>query len=183
MGELHRRPSGETPWLMPTGLRVSTRLYPIAECCNRTMWQQRYTAWRRCSAGGIVARGRETRKIRQKNPWFTRRGSRSTRQATGCHGMPPTQRGRNGGGCRWTEGIQCAGHRCCSAALTVDRFELSWKLDGQSLLLALDTDLPDAAGLNVWVGRRYYEAGNDQEYARDYFNEKSNRNSEWQLIK
>ncbi len=50
-----------------------------------------------------------------------------------------------------------------------DRFELQWELDGEDLLLAIDTDLPDEGGLSVSVRRSYYEVGNDTAYSRDYF--------------
>lgn len=54
------------------------------------------------------------------------------------------------------------------AGIVCDRFELRWELDGQDLLLAIDTDLPDEGELSVSVSRSYYEVGNDEEYARDY---------------
>lgn len=54
------------------------------------------------------------------------------------------------------------------AGIVCDRFELRWELDGQDLLLAIDTDLPDEGELSVSVSRSYYEVGNDAEYARDY---------------
>ena len=49
-----------------------------------------------------------------------------------------------------------------------DRFALRWELDGGSLLLAVDTDLPDEGELSVSVSRSYFEVGSDEEYARDY---------------
>ena len=42
------------------------------------------------------------------------------------------------------------------------------RLDGEDLLLVIDTDLPDEGELSVSVSRSYYEVGNDAEYARDY---------------
>ena len=54
------------------------------------------------------------------------------------------------------------------AGIVCDRFELRWELDGEDLLLAIDTDLPDEGELSVSVSRSYYEVGNDDEYARDY---------------
>ena len=54
------------------------------------------------------------------------------------------------------------------AGIVCDRFELRWELDGEDLLLAIDTDLPDEGELSVSVSRSYYEIGNDTEYARDY---------------
>ena len=54
------------------------------------------------------------------------------------------------------------------AGIVCDLFELRWELDGQDLLLSIDTDLPDEGELSVSVSRSYYEAGNDDEYAREY---------------
>ena len=54
------------------------------------------------------------------------------------------------------------------AGIVCDQFELRWELDGEDLLLAIDTDLPDEGELSVSVSRSYYEVGNDAEYARDY---------------
>ena len=54
------------------------------------------------------------------------------------------------------------------AGIVCDRFELRWELDGEDLLLAIDTDRPDEGELSVSVSRSYYEVGNDAEYARDY---------------
>ena len=53
-----------------------------------------------------------------------------------------------------------------------DRFILQWDLNGTDLLLAIDTDLPDAAEVIVSVDRRYYEVGNKEAYGRSYFSEK-----------
>ena len=54
------------------------------------------------------------------------------------------------------------------AGIVCDQFELRWELDGEDLLLAIDTDLPDEGELSVSVSRSYYEVGDDAEYARDY---------------
>ena len=54
------------------------------------------------------------------------------------------------------------------AGIVSDQFELRWELDGEDLLLAIDTDLPDEGELSVSVRRSYYEVGNDAEYSRDY---------------
>lgn len=54
------------------------------------------------------------------------------------------------------------------AGIVCDRFELQWELDGEDLLLVIDTDLPDEGELSVSVSRSYYEVGNEDEYARDY---------------
>ena len=53
-------------------------------------------------------------------------------------------------------------------AVIADRFELQWELDGNDLLLSVDTDLPDEATLAISVNRHYYRVGNDDAYARDY---------------
>ena len=50
-----------------------------------------------------------------------------------------------------------------------DQFELRWELEGNDLLLAIDTDLPDEGELSVSVNRWYYQVGNDDAYSRDYF--------------
>ena len=52
-----------------------------------------------------------------------------------------------------------------------DRFALEWELEGDDLLLAIDTDLPDEGELSVSVRRTYFQAGNDAAYSRDYFHE------------
>ncbi len=49
-----------------------------------------------------------------------------------------------------------------------DRFELQWELDGEDLLLAIDTDLPDEGELSVSVQRSYYQVGDDNAYSRNY---------------
>ena len=54
-----------------------------------------------------------------------------------------------------------------------DRFELLWDSHGTDLLLAIDTDLPDATEVIVSVDRRYFEVGSDVAYGRDYFSEKA----------
>ena len=59
-----------------------------------------------------------------------------------------------------------------------DRFILQWDLAGTDLLLAINTDLPDAAEVIVSVDRRYYEVGNTEAYSRSYFSEKG-RISKW----
>ncbi len=54
----------------------------------------------------------------------------------------------------------------------VSRFEIQWEPKGTNLLLAMDTDLPDAAVISVRVYRIYYEVGkNDVPYSRDYLSE------------
>lgn len=52
-------------------------------------------------------------------------------------------------------------------------FDLKWELDGDNLLLSIDTDLPDESEVNVTVNRLYYESGNPTAYGRDYFTESS----------
>lgn len=54
------------------------------------------------------------------------------------------------------------------AGIVCDQFELSWELDGDDLLLSVDTDLPDEAELSVSVGRSYHQVGGEEEYSRDY---------------
>lgn len=54
------------------------------------------------------------------------------------------------------------------AGIVCDRFELRWELDGEDLMLAIDTDLPEEGELSVTVKRLYYEVGDDVAYARDY---------------
>ena len=57
-----------------------------------------------------------------------------------------------------------AHHALKRAIIVCDRFELRWDLDGEDLLLAIDTDLPDEAQLSVRVGRSYYYVGRDAPY-------------------
>ena len=52
-----------------------------------------------------------------------------------------------------------------------DRFALDWELEGDDLLLAVDTDLPDEGELSVSVSRTYLQAGSDAAYPRNYFHE------------
>lgn len=52
--------------------------------------------------------------------------------------------------------------------IVCDRFELRWELDGDALLLAIDTDLPDETQLLVSVGRSYYYVGSDVRDHHDY---------------
>ena len=52
--------------------------------------------------------------------------------------------------------------------IVCDRFELRWELDGDDLLLAVDTDLPDEGELMVSVNRSYYQVGSGEEYSRAY---------------
>ena len=68
-----------------------------------------------------------------------------------------------------TPGASAAGS--ARQGVVSDRFELVWELDGQDLLLAVDTDLPDEAELSVSVRRTYFEVGNEVAYSRDYFSE------------
>ena len=56
-------------------------------------------------------------------------------------------------------------------SVVVDRFALEWELQGDELVLAIDTDLPDEGELSVSVSRWYYQVGNDDAYSRDYFHE------------
>ena len=49
-----------------------------------------------------------------------------------------------------------------------DRFSLRWELDGQELVLSVDTDLPDYGELVVSVSRIYYQVGEAEAYSQDY---------------
>ena len=59
-----------------------------------------------------------------------------------------------------------------------NRFELQWEIRGTDLMLAIDTDLPDATEVYVSVNRRYFEVGSDIAYSREYFSERALL-SEW----
>ena len=59
-----------------------------------------------------------------------------------------------------------------------NRFKLQWEIRGTDLMLAIDTDLPDAMEVIVSVDRRYREIGSDIVYSRDYFSERALL-SEW----
>ena len=54
-----------------------------------------------------------------------------------------------------------------------DKFDLNIKLKNSTLTLSVATDLPDDTVIMVSVSRSYFEGGNDTEYSRDYFSEKS----------
>ncbi len=60
-----------------------------------------------------------------------------------------------------------------SADVVCDKFDMKWKVSGNTLDLSLDTDLPDNTVLMVSVSRSYFEKGNTSEYSHDYFSEKS----------
>lgn len=64
------------------------------------------------------------------------------------------------------------------ASVVSGRFTLQWEIEGASLLLAINTDLPDTTEVIVSVERLYYEVGNDSAYSRQYFQERG-RLSEW----
>ncbi len=56
--------------------------------------------------------------------------------------------------------------------IVVNQFEIQWELKEASVLLAIETDLPDAAVISVSVYRIYYEVGKDDvPYSRDYLSE------------
>lgn len=79
--------------------------------------------------------------------------------------------GLAGVGCSGDSGSDETGQSAAPAevaGIVCDRFELRWEIDGEDLMLAIDTDLPDEGELSVSVSRSYYEVGNDAEYARDY---------------
>jgi len=64
----------------------------------------------------------------------------------------------HGGG---AEGVSC------------DRFKLRTRLDGTTLVLSIETDLPDSAAVIVSVGRTYWKTDSPVAYSLDYFSEKS----------
>jgi len=60
------------------------------------------------------------------------------------------------------------------AGVRCDKFDVTAALQGDSLRVRLDTDLPEFTELMVSVSRCYFQKGDkDSKYARDYFSEKS----------
>jgi hypothetical protein len=57
--------------------------------------------------------------------------------------------------------------------IVCDEFTLVTEVDGESLDLAVETDLPDNAVLMVSVSRSYLEVGSSDTYSVDYFSQKS----------
>jgi hypothetical protein len=60
-----------------------------------------------------------------------------------------------------------------AGGVVCDRFDLIARVDGASIVLSIDTDLPDSAGVIVSVDRLYWRAGGSSAYPIDYFVEKS----------
>ena len=62
-------------------------------------------------------------------------------------------------------------------------FELELSIDGEDLLIGIDTDLPDFAQVILSVNRNYYEVGDtDTAYVWGYFNERS-RIESWRSVR
>ena len=57
--------------------------------------------------------------------------------------------------------------------VVANMFDLNWELVGSDLMLSIDTDLPGETEVIVSLRRSYYEVGNSESYARDYFEERS----------
>lgn len=60
-----------------------------------------------------------------------------------------------------------------------DQFELNCELEGNTLTISIDTDLPDPTEVIVSVHRVYFEVGNNEAYSRDYFSENSQTIQAW----
>lgn len=60
-----------------------------------------------------------------------------------------------------------------TADVVCDKFDMKWKVSGDTLDLSLDTDLPVNTVLIVSVARSYFEKGNTSEWSHDYFSERS----------
>lgn len=54
-----------------------------------------------------------------------------------------------------------------------DKFDLQAELDGDQLIVSLDSDCPEFASIIVSVRRSFFEKGNNTEYANDYLSESS----------
>lgn len=61
----------------------------------------------------------------------------------------------------------------------VDKFNLKTEMDGDVLILSLDTDLPDAAQVSVTVYRTYLRHNDTEEYLREYYS-KNEAATHWQ---
>ncbi len=53
--------------------------------------------------------------------------------------------------------------------IVCNEFTLTARIEGNDLLLAVDTDLPDYAKVAISVRRIYYEVGNEEAYSHPYF--------------
>lgn len=60
-----------------------------------------------------------------------------------------------------------------SGAVVCDLFSMRTRVNGDSLRLALDTDLPDHTVVMVSVSRIYWEKGSPERYSIQYVNERS----------
>jgi len=67
-----------------------------------------------------------------------------------------------------------------NAGVVCDRFELLAVLEGDQLLLSLDTDLPDETVLMVSAARSYHEGSPEQEKPLNYLSERSTV-GEWRV--
>lgn len=67
-----------------------------------------------------------------------------------------------------------------TGGVVADLFELCWELEGnKTLVLAIETDLPEDAEVLVSVNRTYYTVGDPETYGRDYYSE-ARLVSDWQ---
>ena len=64
----------------------------------------------------------------------------------------------------------CSGEK---AEIICNVFELVTKVEDSTLVLSINTDLPDNALVVATLSRSYWEEGNSAEYSADYFSEKS----------
>jgi len=62
---------------------------------------------------------------------------------------------------------------CAAAPVTCNRFQINHVLSEDSLMVSIDTDLPDVTVVMVGVSRSYYEKGSTEEYPLSYFDQKS----------
>ena len=60
-----------------------------------------------------------------------------------------------------------------AAPLICDKFEIVTSINGSTLEVSLETDLPDDTKIMITVDRSYWERGNTLEYARPYWEQKS----------
>ena len=61
-----------------------------------------------------------------------------------------------------------------TAGVVADLFELRWELleGNQTLVLAIETDLPEDAEVLVSVDRTYYTLGDAEAYSQEYYSER-----------
>lgn len=60
----------------------------------------------------------------------------------------------------------------CNNEIVCNKFDVSYELQDNTLIVSLDTDLPEFTELMVSVSRNYTEVGIDSIYSMDYYNEK-----------